>query len=79
MHIRVRPLLPNESKRNKTKSIVVHNEKKLTCGIDREFNFELVYDENTTQSFIFDNSIKQNIEKAMQGYNFCVFAYGQTV
>lgn len=48
-------------------------------GIDREFNFEFIYDEQSTQESIFEGSIKSNIEKAAQGYNFCVFAYGQTV
>jgi hypothetical protein len=79
VHIRVRPLIQNELKRSRIKAINVVNDKKVNCGVDREYNFEYVYDEYTIQSKIFENSIKANIEKALQGYNFCVFAYGQTV
>lgn len=79
VHIRVRPLIQSELKRSRIKFITVVNEKKVNCGVDREYNFENVYDENCSQAKIFENSIKGNIEKALHGYNFCVFAYGQTV
>ena len=72
-------MLLNELRRTKNKSLNIINDKKLTCGLDREFNFECIYEENTCQEVIFENSIKNNIENAIKGYNFCIFAYGQTV
>jgi hypothetical protein len=41
--------------------------------------FDEIFSEDSTQDDIFKLSVKPNIDKALTGYNFCLFAYGQTV
>lgn len=79
VHIRVRPLISNELLLSSKRFLGITNNRQLLCGNDREFNFDFIYDENSTQDLIFNNSIKSNLDKCLEGYNFSALAYGQTV
>jgi hypothetical protein len=79
VHVRVRPLIKNELITSPKKSVAITNSRQILCGADREFNFDMVYSEESGQQEIFDNSIKANLERSLEGYNFSTFAYGQTV
>lgn len=59
--------------------IKVLSDKKIKCGIEREFIFDEIFSEDSTQDNIFKLSVKPNIDKALTGYNCCIFVYGQTV
>jgi hypothetical protein len=72
-------LLANELTKSETRCVVASNNKKLFCGEDREFNYDMIYSENDSQNEIFNNSIKSTLDKSLEGYNFSIMAYGQTV
>lgn len=40
------------------------------------FNFDFAYDEDSSQEFLYDTSLKGLIENFVEGYNGCCFAYG---
>ena len=44
----------------------------------KKFEFEHVFDYSDTSSSLFDASIKDTILQSIEGYNVCIFAYGQT-
>jgi len=44
----------------------------------KSFNYDYVYDVDSTQEQIYNDIGKQIIDIAYKGYNACVFAYGQT-
>ena len=75
----MRPLIKLEILKNATEAVKVTSNKKITCGEDREYLFDQVYIEESTKNDIFDNSVKNNLDKCLEGYNFTVLAYGQTV
>lgn len=42
------------------------------------FYFDHVYDERSSQKKVFDNTARDVVDSALQGYNATIFAYGQT-
>lgn len=42
------------------------------------FNFDTLFDESSTQHYIYTTAARPLIQKAVQGYNTTIFAYGQT-
>ena len=44
----------------------------------KAFNFDWIADERATQQDIFDMVGKPMVESCLEGYNCCIFAYGQT-
>lgn len=46
--------------------------------VPKRFTFDCVYDENTFQKDIFDETAFPIIENILEGYNGTIFAYGQT-
>ena len=44
----------------------------------REFTFDAVYDCNSTQRDIYDETFSELVESVLNGYNGTIFAYGQT-
>ena len=44
----------------------------------KKYGFEHVFDYSDTSSTLFDASIKDVVIKSLEGYNVCIFAYGQT-
>ena len=49
-----------------------------TSGIKNEFTFDEILNLNTTQDMIFKKCICPIIDKSLDGFNGCIFAYGQT-
>jgi hypothetical protein len=46
----------------------------------KPMTFHRVYDEHATQDMVFEHcGVKNLVEKALEGYNATVFAFGQTV
>jgi hypothetical protein len=79
VHIRCRPLIGAELLKSGQKCVKILSDKKMMVGTDREFNFDMIYGESSSQQNIFDSSLKLNLERSLEGYNFSAFAYGQTV
>lgn len=44
----------------------------------QNFTFDYVYDQNSTQDFVYTNTAKQAVVSVLEGYNATVLAYGQT-
>jgi len=44
----------------------------------QNYSFDYVYDENSTQEFVYDNTAKQAVLSVLEGYNATILAYGQT-
>ena len=42
------------------------------------FMFDYVYDQNSSQKKVFENTARNVVDSALQGYNATIFAYGQT-
>lgn len=42
------------------------------------FKFDYVYNEDSTQSFVYENTAKQAVLSSLEGYNATLLAYGQT-
>ena len=46
---------------------------------DQTFMFDRVFDENTSQSDVYESTTKGLLDSVINGYNATVFAYGATV
>jgi len=42
------------------------------------FKFDYVYDQDCTQSFVYENTAKPAVLSSLEGYNATLLAYGQT-
>jgi hypothetical protein len=42
------------------------------------FKFDYVYGQDSTQAFVYENTAKQAVYSALEGYNATLLAYGQT-
>ena len=47
-------------------------------GTDKEFEFDRVIDQTSTQEQVYQQCMKGLLDKALEGYNATVLAYGQT-
>jgi kinesin family member C2/C3 len=83
VYCRVRPMSDAERKKECDTPTIqvmddgqlkVHNSKK---DANHEFEYEQLFDTNTTQSQVFDE-VSDLITSVTDGYNVCIFAYGQT-
>jgi hypothetical protein len=72
-------LLKSELLNSKEKCTKVIFDKTVMINEERDYTFDSVYDEHVTTKEIFDSTIKPNLDRFIEGYNFSVFAYGQTV
>ena len=50
----------------------------VTFGRDRLFAFDRVYDQGSRQEDVFRECTGELVDAVFEGYNACVFAYGQT-
>ena len=59
---------------------VTSNEPQITLGCkdDKSFTYDYVYDIESQQHTIFDESVKFLVDGCLDGYNATVLAYGQT-
>ena len=80
VNIRVRPLSQKEIINN-VKNIILVDKNKISLinpedNNSKDFQYDYVYDRETTQQNIYDNVGKKIIDHAFNGYNCCIFAYG---
>lgn len=68
-----------EIAKSANKIIKTISESRLNLSDEREFEFDYVYSDSTSNGEVFEKSVKNNISKALEGYNFSILAYGQTV
>lgn len=50
----------------------------MVSNTQHSFSFDHIYPDNSSQFDIFKASTLKLVENALDGYNGCVFAYGQT-
>ena len=88
---RVRPLnaqeglvscveFPNDDRANRQISLVPPSEQQQNGRnmTRKDFEFDRVFTENSSQTTVYEESVKPLVQSALDGYNVCVFAYGQT-
>lgn len=82
--IRVRPLNKRELEEvdEPQRCVIVDQQKRLRLDDiktgSRDFEFDWIGDETTTQKQIFESIGKSMVDRCLKGYNCCIFAYGQT-
>ena len=82
VYCRVRPMLKPEIERKCETCIGVPDDETVNVevkerNITKTFNFDKVYTKDVGQDEIFADT-KKLIQSAIDGYNVCIFAYGQT-
>ena len=82
--IRCRPMSKNEIKDGRECVVKMIENKgeiliqKSTDDVPKVFTFDKVYDWNSSQETIFNDTAFPIIENVLLGYNGTIFAYGQT-
>ncbi|KAI1280713.1 Kinesin-like protein KIF21A [Halotydeus destructor] len=77
--IRVRPQVPKEVIDMCTVCTnVTPNEPQVWLGKDKGFTFDHVFNMDSRQEAIYDNTVRPLIEGCFEGFNATVLAYGQT-
>lgn len=78
---RCRPMNSYELSTNCKSQVTFRDDSSLllqTSRGDKPFEFDSVFHTETSQELIFDDA-KRLVESCMDGFNVCIFAYGQTV
>jgi len=81
--VRVRPLNSRERAEEGKICVILDDYRPNTLTLDakpepKSFNFDWVGGDNTTQQNIFEAVGKAMVQTCLEGYNCCIFAYGQT-
>lgn len=87
--IRIRPLIEREQKSgeknciqvlNNNTSIVIEGKRtKKSKKVERkQFTYDKILTGNCSQHQLFESGPKSIVEKSLQGFNGCIFCYGQT-
>ncbi|XP_077119605.1 kinesin-like protein KIF7 [Ranitomeya variabilis] len=77
--VRVRPLLPKEVLHGQQSCVHIHpDQKALTLGNNRHFEFQDVLDEACSQEIAYNSCVQSLLESFFQGFNVTTVAYGQT-
>ncbi|XP_043918820.1 kinesin-like protein KIF3C [Protopterus annectens] len=58
--------------------VTIANPKATPGELSKTFTFDAVYDANSKQSDVYDETVRPLIDSVLQGFNGTVFAYGQT-
>jgi len=74
---RVKPLTSDESESGVRSSVrVQENQRSITCG-QHTFEFDRSFGPEASQAAVFED-ISGLVTSVLDGYNVCIFAYGQT-
>ncbi|CAJ0959395.1 unnamed protein product [Ranitomeya imitator] len=77
--VRVRPLLPKEVLHGQQSCVHIQpDQKALTLGNNRHFEFQDVLDEACSQEIAYNRCVQSLLESFFQGFNVTAVAYGQT-
>lgn len=79
--VRIRPDRTDAPKRRLEGLVLSGDQKSIEFRVtetQHNFVFNRIYKEDTSQPAVFSNSVQPIVEGALEGYNGCVFAYGQT-
>ena len=76
--IRVKGNISEDSKEKSSQLKIINNNSILIESKKKEFFYDFVGDEHTTQNDIFDQCGKKICDYSLEGYNGTIFAYGQT-
>ncbi|XP_071554788.1 uncharacterized protein [Temnothorax nylanderi] len=82
--IKVRPLIKREKDENSSiqwvtqGNTIVANDAELRKRADGGFEFDHIFDMDSTNNDVFDNVVRPIVDAAVNGFNGTVFAYGQT-
>ena len=60
------------------KEIIVNNPKPDSNESEKTFTFDMVYDWNSSQEEIYNQTAFPIVESVLEGFNGTIFAYGQT-
>jgi len=78
--VRIRPL--NKRERNNSSILNIKNKSLIITHYAtkkrKKFNYDFLFNSDTTQEQVYNDIGKQVIDNAINGYNSCVFAYGLT-
>jgi len=77
--LRIRPRNTKEILDNNSECIIYDpdvNEKQITLLPNRTFEFDYVFNVDSTQSMVYE-CVKPLLDKFLEGFNSTVFAYGQ--
>eukprot|EP00600_Ochromonadales_sp_CCMP1393_P009763 CAMPEP_0174963216 /NCGR_PEP_ID=MMETSP0004_2-20121128/5205_1 /TAXON_ID=420556 /ORGANISM="Ochromonas sp., Strain CCMP1393" /LENGTH=1919 /DNA_ID=CAMNT_0016211813 /DNA_START=58 /DNA_END=5817 /DNA_ORIENTATION=- len=80
VYARCRPMAKYELEKGCKKVVQIKDETSMkieTSRGEKEFEFDAVFGENSTQDAVFEDT-KRLVESCMDGFNVCLFAYGQT-
>jgi kinesin family protein 3/17 len=58
--------------------VMLQNPKARRDETPREFTFDAVYDWNSVQKDLYDETFRPIVDSVLEGYNGTIFAYGQT-
>ncbi|XP_042189420.1 kinesin-like protein KIF3C isoform X1 [Callorhinchus milii] len=58
--------------------VSIRNPKAISSELPKTFTFDAVYDVNSKQSDLYDETVRPLIDSVLQGFNGTIFAYGQT-
>ncbi|KAJ3314884.1 Kinesin-like protein kif21b [Boothiomyces sp. JEL0838] len=92
--VRVRPMAAKELLANSSECVeIIPGTQQIIvgggpgCGVGTEtvyaftqksFTFDYLFDESTSQEFLFEQSVSQLVQRFLEGFNATILAYGQT-
>lgn len=74
--IRVRPFI--EKERHENTCIDTRSDFELVIGGDKSFKYDRVFKEDSPQTAVYEQCIRELVLNCFDGYNAAVLAYGQT-
>ncbi len=81
MYIRVKPLSQDERQAGIQAVLRCMDDSRVVCnantGVPKMFDFDRTFGPDTSQEVVFED-VAQLVTSALDGYNVCIFAYGQT-
>jgi hypothetical protein len=81
--VRCRPFSTTEKSNGESSCITISNDKIVISnpnnpGEEQSFAFDIIFDQNSFQTSVWDAIGAPILSKAFDGYNGTIFAYGQT-